>query len=547
MSSIVQYLPETLSVTLRVLEGPEKKMTLVRMPGVVQAKGLLLRFENGRELYLLHAFNHYVTHNRVRDGYRDYPRDSFEVLRFLFVEGHESSLGHLLQRFTPEEVAKIGTVVDVDVVPEPAAPAPATTSTLSVPPQPSLPLALTFHEKLARLPIQIPVTLRVGEAPAKAGTIQIEMDCRVQPPVPTLLENSGVPLRVFFNEYLKTCDSEAAKAAFWATDIEMLKHFFVEHPAKVSLGTILESWDIEALPLVGVVPPPQPPPMLVEDTDEEIPILKSNLVIIPPVAAPVAVTTTAATATATTVTTATTVPKPLPDSLDLTDQFREIEKTNLKRLKHPGPVKLDVHLDYDNARNANVTVELDGTFTLVTYHQKTFTGLNSLEVLYHLSYKTERMFLHSKALCYPFYGLEMMYYEGGRRSIADYVLRANEKERWEAAKVERDRMDAELVATATATAAVPVKAPAPWAVKMAAARDAKVAAIIAASPKAATVATVAATTTTVTVNIYQRLSVERKKSRALHAELTAYAQLEKQINYNKSLEARLTTLKASLA
>jgi hypothetical protein len=544
MSSIVQYLPETLSVTLRVLDGPEKKRTLVRKPGVVQAKGLLLRLENGREIYLLHAYNNYVTHNNVRDGYCDYPRDSFEVLRHLFVEGHESSLGHLLQRFTPEEVAKIGTVATVATgatgAPEPAAAAvaaPATTSTLSVPPQPSLPLALTFHEKVTRLPARIPVTLRVGEAPAKAGTIQIEMDCRVQPPVPTLLENSGVPLRVFFNDYLKTSSSETAKAAFWATDIEMLKHFFVEHPTKVSLGTILESWDEENFPMVGVVPPPQPPPMLVEDTDddEETPVLKSNLVIIPPPVAAV-----------------TTVPKPLPDSLDLTEQFREIEKTNLKRLKHPGPVKLDVDLDYDHTRTANVTLEVDGTFTLVTSHNKTFTGLNSLEVLYHLSYKTERMFLHSRALCQPFYGLEKLYYEGARRSIADYVLAVGERERTAAAKVERDRMDAALVAAAADATAVPMKAPAPWAVKMAAARAAKVAAIVAdtatatATATAAQVAEPTTTTTTTTTNIYQRLSVERKKSRKLHAELAAYAQLEKQINYNKGLEARLAVLKASL-
>ena len=494
MSSIVQYLPETLSVTMRVLDGPEKKMTLVRKPGVVVAKGLLLRQENGRELYLLHAFNHYVTHNHVRDGYREYPRDSFEVLRFLFVEGQEHSLERLVQGMTSEEVAKIGSPAPAPVAAE-ATPI-ATTNTLSVPPLPSPPLpSLSFQEKLRRLPTQIPVNLRVGTVAEKFGMLRIRLDSSQQP----LLEIDYTPVRVFFNDYLndylKTCDSEAAKAAFWGTDMEMLEYFFVEHPVKASLGSLLETGDVEVLRWVGIVPVPEPPkPILMKDlsdeemirlmetTEAEVEAEKASAasaasaataVVAPPVAAP---------ATAAAVAPATENIK-----LTLSDHFRNIEKANVKRLQYRVPAKLSVDLEYDSNYATDIKVEMDGTFSLVTQAKKAYSGLNSLEVLHYLSYGTERSMLESKAMCDPFYGLNRLYYQGVRKSLGFYI-----------------RLKATRPASASASATDPL-------------------------------------------DVRARISLERKKSRRLHAELAEYTELEKQVTYNKGLEARLAALKASLA
>jgi hypothetical protein len=455
----------------------------------VVAKGLLLRQENGRELYLLHAFNHYVTHNQVRDGYRDYPRDSYEVLRFLFVEGHESSLGHLLQRFTPEEVGRLGSTVTAATVAE--------TSTLSVPPLPSLPPSpLTFHEKLRRLPTQIPVNLRVGAAAEKFGMLRIRLDSSQQP----LLEIDYTPVRVFFNDYLndylKTCDSEAAKAAFWGTDMEMLEYFFVEHPVKASLGSILETGDEEALRWVGIVPVPEPPkPILMKDlSDEEMIRLMETTEAEVEAEKAAAAAATAASAVPDAVAAA---PPAVPDAvavapaaenikLTLSDRFRETEKANVKRLQYRVPAKLSVDLEYDSNYATDITVEMDGTFSLVTQAKKAYSGLNSLEVLHYLSYGTERLMLQSKAMCDPFYGLERLYYVGVRKSLGFYIR---------------------LKATRPASAS----------------------------------------TATDPLDVRVRISLERKKSRRLHAELAEYTELEKQIAYNKGLEARLAALKASLA
>ena len=479
MSSIVQYLPETLSVTMRVLEGPEKKMTLVRKPGVVVAKGLLLRLENGRELYLLHAFNNYVTHNRVRDGYRDYPHDSFEVLRFLFVEGHESSLGHLLQRFTPEEVARLGSTSTAATA--------AATSTLSVPSLPlplPLPFALTFQEKLARLPPRIPASLKIGEHPATPCLIEI----RDVAGSPVLYEGGGRPLRSFFNTYLYNLAlPETSNHIVWSTDIMMLAYFFVEHPVKASLGLLLETGDVAALPLVGIAPttaavvvePPKP----------------VNEVIMPVAsvaAAPdaVAVASVAAAPDAVAVASVAAAPDavaapPMEDiKLTLTDHFRETEKANVKRLQYRVPAKLSVDLEYDSNYATDITVEMDGTFSLVTQAKKAYSGLNSLEVLHYLSYGTERSMLESKAVCDPFYGLERLYYVGVRKSLGFYIR---------------------LKATRPAAASTNL------------------------------------------LDVRVRISLERKKSRRLHSELAEYTELEKQIEYNKKLEARLAALKASLA
>jgi hypothetical protein len=470
MSSIVQYLPETLSVTMRILDGPEKKRILVRKPGVVQAKGLLLRLENGREIYLLHAYNHYVAHNNVHRGYCDYPRDSFEVLRHLFVEGHESSLGHLLQRFTPEEVAKIGTVAAPAAAPAPApavvvavaaeATAPAT-STLSVP---SLP-PLTFQEKLLRLPTQIPVRLRVGAAAERFGMLRIQRDSSQQP----LLEVDYTPVRVFFNNYLATCEAADANIAFWVTFPIMLTYFFVDHPVKASLGHLLETGDGETLSQVGIVP---------------VPVVASvapvNEVIMP--AAPAAAAAVPATVPAATV---------KDTKLVLDEHFRNTEKANVKRLHHRAPIKLQVDLEYDSSYATDTMMEIDGTFSLVSLGKKIHSGLSSLEVLHYLTYGTKRLALQAKVLSDPFYGLNRLYYQDVRKSLAFYIRRKIMKP---------------AVATVATASGVPDAA----------------------------------------LDIRERISLERKKSRKLHAELASYAELEKQIAYNKNLEARLAALKASL-
>lgn len=170
--------------------------------------------------------------------------------------------------------------------------------------------------------------------------------------------------------------------------------------------------------------------------------------------------------------------------LTLTDHFRETEKANVKRLQYRVPAKLSVDLEYDSNYATDITVEMDGTFSLVTQAKKAYSGLNSLEVLHYLSYGTERSMLESKAVCDPFYGLERLYYVGVRKSLGFYIR---------------------LKATRPAAASTNL------------------------------------------LDVRVRISLERKKSRRLHSELAEYTELEKQIEYNKKLEARLAALKASLA
>jgi len=319
---------------------------------------------------------------------------------------------------------------------------------------------LTFHEKLARLPARIPASLKIGDHPAAPCLIEI----RDVAGSPVLYEEGGRPLRTFFNTYLYNLAlPETSSHIVWSTDTQMLTYFFVEHPVKASLGSLLETGDVAALPLVGVVPttaavvvePPKP----------------VNEVIMPvaSAAAPDAVAAASATENI---------------KLTLSDHFRNIEKANVKRLQYRVPAKLSVDLEYDSNYATDITVEMDGTFSLVTQAKKAYSGLNSLEVLHYLSYGTERLMLQSKAMCDPFYGLERLYYVGVRKSLGFYIR---------------------LKATRPASASTDL------------------------------------------LDVRVRISLERKKSRRLHSELAEYTELEKQIAYNKGLEARLAALKASLA